>query len=145
MSHTGRVCITDRIGQRLSDVPRPGSDASRSPGRGISRQPASCAKAAGLVIGPRSRPCCARPCGASMRTHWATDEAALPASCSARTPGAGQLVLQRQLGEGIAAAPVVAEAGLVLASSAPARPGPDVPGIGRGRLDQGREQAADLR
>ncbi len=27
-------CITGHIGQRLLDVPRPGSDASRSPGRG---------------------------------------------------------------------------------------------------------------
>jgi hypothetical protein len=36
MSHTRRVCNTGRIGQRLPGVPRPGSDASRSPGRGIS-------------------------------------------------------------------------------------------------------------
>jgi hypothetical protein len=28
------VYITGHIGQRLQDVPRPGSDASRSPGRG---------------------------------------------------------------------------------------------------------------
>jgi hypothetical protein len=56
MSHTGRVCITDRIGQRLSDVPRPGSDASRSPGRGISRQPASCAKAAAARAAAGTRP-----------------------------------------------------------------------------------------
>jgi len=56
MSHTGRVCITDRIGQRLPDVPRPGSDASRSPGRGISRQPASCAKAAAARAAAGTRP-----------------------------------------------------------------------------------------
>ena len=35
ISHTWPVFITGRIGQRSPDVPRPGSDASRSPGRGI--------------------------------------------------------------------------------------------------------------
>jgi hypothetical protein len=34
VSHTGPVGNTGRIGQRLADVPRPGSDASRSPGPG---------------------------------------------------------------------------------------------------------------
>jgi hypothetical protein len=55
------------------------------------------------------------------------------------------LILQRQLGEGIAASPVVTEPGLVLASSPPGGPGPDVFGVGCAGLDEAGEQAADLR
>lgn len=68
--------------------------------------------------------------------------------CSASRPAPGHrevgLVLQRQL-ELVATASVVADSGLVLAPSAPGRPGPDVLG-GCGVLqDQRDEQASDLR
>ena len=55
------------------------------------------------------------------------------------------LILQRHLGERIAASPVVAEPGLVLASSAPGGPGPDSFGVGCAGLDQADQQPADLR
>lgn len=48
------------------------------------------------------------------------------------------------LGECVAASPVVAQPGLLLASSAPAEPGPDVPGVGGVSLEQAGQQPADL-
>ena len=50
-----------------------------------------------------------------------------------------------QLAECVAAVPVLAQPGLVLASPAPAGPGPDALGVGRTGLDQADQQAADLR
>ena len=55
------------------------------------------------------------------------------------------LVLRRHLGELVAALPVVALPGLVLASSAPAGPGPDSLGVGCVPLDQAGQQVADFR
>ena len=49
------------------------------------------------------------------------------------------------LGERVAASTVVAQPGLVLASSAPAGPAPDTLGVGWAGLDQADQQAADLR
>jgi len=49
------------------------------------------------------------------------------------------------LAECVSAPPVMAEPGLILASPAPARPGPDGVGVGCAGLDQGDQQAADLR
>src|ERR1700759_3391452 len=54
-------------------------------------------------------------------------------------------LLPRRLCECVAASPVVADPGLVLASSAPAGPGPDAPGVGGVPLDQADQQPADLR
>lgn len=55
------------------------------------------------------------------------------------------LVLQRHLGEWVASSFVVAEFGFVLASSAPARPGPDVLGGSKHTKHQLGQQAAGLR
>ena len=55
------------------------------------------------------------------------------------------LILQRHLGERIAASLVVADPGLVLASPPPVGPGPDVLRVGQVALDQADQQAADLR
>lgn len=54
------------------------------------------------------------------------------------------LVREGHLGECVAALPVVAGPCLVLASSAPAGPGPDAPGVGDVRLEQAGQQPADL-
>ena len=54
------------------------------------------------------------------------------------------LILQRHLGECVAALPVVAQPGLVLPSPAPAGPAPDALGVGCAGLDQADQQAADL-
>ncbi|GAA1315641.1 hypothetical protein [Saccharothrix xinjiangensis] len=54
------------------------------------------------------------------------------------------LVLQRHLCEWVAASFVVAEAGLVLASSSPTRPGPDVLDTRRRTQDQVDQQTPDL-
>src|SRR5690242_5573361 len=48
------------------------------------------------------------------------------------------------LGEYIAASPVVALTGLVLASSAPSGPAPHAPRVRRAGVDQANQQAADL-
>ena len=55
------------------------------------------------------------------------------------------MITCRHLGKRVAASPVVAHPGLVLASPAPPGPGPDAPGIGCAGLDQADQQAADLR
>ena len=58
----------------------------------------------------------------------------VPVPLAGAWPGGASLLLQRQLGEGIAAPPVVAGPGLVSAPPPPVRPGPDVAGR-RGGLD----------
>ena len=47
-------------------------------------------------------------------------------------------------GDCVAALPAVADPGLVLASSAPAGPGPDAPGVGCVPLEPAGQQPADL-
>src|SRR5437764_12545857 len=59
--------------------------------------------------------------------------------------GEASLVLQRQLGDQVAASAVVADAGLVLASASPPRPGPDPVGSVGVSQDQRDEQPSDLR
>src|SRR5215469_14532881 len=51
----------------------------------------------------------------------------------------------RHLGDRVAALPVVAEPGLVVASPAPPGPAPRALGVGCAGLDQADQQAADLR
>lgn len=68
--------------------------------------------------------------------------------CRALPPGTlhiERFILQRHLGEWVAASFVVAEAGLVLSSALPVRPGPDLPGFGRVAMHQVDQQATDLR
>lgn len=57
---------------------------------------------------------------------------------------AAVLVREGHLRERVASSPTVAEPGLVLASSAPAGPGPDAFRAGRAGLDQTDQQAAEL-